>query len=155
MARKRKMTKAESAVFGYLIVIGLVVGGIVQLFKAVGFVIPGILLVLGIWFYIWNKNRKEKEEAARDKAAYDSRVAYLREKYGDEALVERILKGDIWQGQTAEQLQDSMGTPIDTDKDVLKTKVKEVWKYRQFGMNRYGLRVKLENDLVVGWEEKA
>lgn len=111
--------------------------------------------ILGVGFYLWNKSRKAKEEAARVEATHEQRVAYLLEKYGDESIVSSILSGDIWQGQTADQVRDTLGEPIDTDSDVLKTKVKEVWKYRQFGVNRYGLRVKLENDLVVGWEEKT
>lgn len=155
MARRKKMTKAESGAFGFLIIIGIVVFVIVEFFKAVGFVAPSVLLILGVGFYLWNKSRKEKEKAARVKAAYEHRVAYLREKYKDESIVDRILNENIWQGQTAEQLRDTLGAPLDTDSDVLKTKVKEVWKYRQFGVNRYGLRVKLENDLVVGWDEKA
>lgn len=155
MARRRKMTKAEAGGFGFLIVIGIIVTVVVEFFKAVGFVAPSVVLALGVGFYLWSKNREEKEKAARVKAAHEHRVMYLREKYKDETLVDRILSGEFWQGQTAEQLRDTLGTPLDTDSDVLKTKIKEVWKYRQFGVNRYGLRIKLENDVVVGWEEKA
>lgn len=155
MARRRKMTKAEASGFGFLIIFGIIATVVIEFFKAVGFVAPSVLLILGFGFYLWNKSRKEKEKAARVKAAHEHRVAYLREKYKDESIVDRILNENVWQGQTAEQLRDTLGSPLDTDSDVLKTKVKQVWKYRQFGVNRYGLRVKLENDVVIGWEEKA
>jgi len=61
----------------------------------------------------------------------------------------------FWQGQTPEQLVDSIGHPVDVDKKVLKTKSKEVWKYNQTGKGRFSLRITIENDLVVGWDKKS
>jgi hypothetical protein len=60
----------------------------------------------------------------------------------------------FWQGQTQEQLLDSLGRPADTDTKVLKTKTKEIWKYNRVGKNRFGLRVTVENGVVVGWDKK-
>ena len=37
---------------------------------------------------------------------------------------------------------------------MLKTKVKEVWKYKPTGKNRYGLKITLDDGVVVGWEER-
>ncbi len=76
------------------------------------------------------------------------------QKYGHTQAAERIIKKTIWVGETTEQLVDSLGKPRDTDENVLKTKRKEVWKYYQRGVNRYGLRIKIENDTVIGWDEK-
>src|SRR5690349_17480831 len=75
-------------------------------------------------------------------------------KYGDPDIVERIMDGKYWQGQTTEQLRDSLGVPEDTDEKVLKSKTREVWKYHKTGAKRFGLRITVENGLVVGWDEK-
>lgn len=75
-------------------------------------------------------------------------------KYRDEQLVQNLLDERFWQGQTAEQLRDSLGEPLDIDQKVLKTKVKEVWKYEQTGKNRYGLKITLDNGIVVSWDQK-
>ncbi len=75
-------------------------------------------------------------------------------KYKDEELVQDLLDETFWQGQTAEQLRDSLGEPLDIDEKVLKTKTKEVWKYQQTGKNRYALKITLENGVVVAWDQK-
>lgn len=75
-------------------------------------------------------------------------------KYGDAVLVDRIMGGRFWQGQTDEQLLDSLGRPVDIDERVLKTKTKQTWKYNQTAKNRFSLRITLENGVVVGWEQK-
>lgn len=40
------------------------------------------------------------------------------------------------------------------DQKVLKTKTKEVWKYKPTGKNRYALKITLEDDEVIGWDQK-
>lgn len=79
---------------------------------------------------------------------------WLTMKYKNETLVDDLLDERFWRGQTAEQLRDALGEPLDIDQTVLKTKVKEVWKYEQKGKNRYGLRIRLEDGIVVGWTQK-
>ena len=100
-----------------------------------GFVIIFIMFVAS---YYNNKAKREK----------------LMTKYGDSDLVERLMKKSIWQGQTEEQLIDSIGRPLDVDQKVLKTKVKETWKYDKSGKNRYNLKVIVENGFVIGWDKK-
>src|SRR3982750_4348209 len=95
-----------------------------------------------------SKRRRQKEEQARMRA--DS----IRRKYGNNEISDKIIKKSVWVGETAEQLRDSLGPPADIDQKVLKTKKKEVWKYFETGYNRYGLRITLDNDAVVGWDEK-
>lgn len=75
-------------------------------------------------------------------------------KYNNEEIVDLIMSKSFWQGQTEEQLIDSLGKPLDIDQKVLKTKTKETWKYDQTAKNRYDLKVILENGLVVGWDQK-
>ena len=72
----------------------------------------------------------------------------------DEELIERLLEEKFWVGQTKEQLISSLGEPLDVNQKVLKTKVKEVWKYEQTGKNRYGLKITLDDEVVVGWNQK-
>jgi hypothetical protein len=91
--------------------------------------------------------------AARAKRAAE-RLAYLRAKYKDEVIVQRIINRECWRGETAEQLIDSLGRPADIDHKLLKTKSKEVWKYGHRGANRYAVRVTLENNVVIGWDVK-
>ncbi|KGA22312.1 hypothetical protein AO825_20035 [Pectobacterium brasiliense] len=83
-----------------------------------------------------------------------NRRAKLMNKYGDAALVDRLMKRMFWQGQSKEQLLDSLGKPLDIDQKVFKTKVKEVWKYNQTGKGRYALRITIENGEVIGWDKK-
>lgn len=96
---------------------------------------------IAIWIY--HSIQKDKK-----------RKIALMAKYHDEGVVESIMAGSFWQGQTAEMVIDSLGAPVDIDQKVLKTKKKEIWKYHHEGANRYGLRIILEDDIVVGWAKK-
>lgn len=75
-------------------------------------------------------------------------------KYGDAEIVRRIMSHEFWQGQTTDQLLDSLGRPIEVDEKVFKTKTKHVWKYQQTGKKRFALRITLENGEVVGWDQR-
>lgn len=82
------------------------------------------------------------------------RRAKLMSKYGDSKIVDKIMRKMMWQGQTEGQLIDSLGKPSDIDQRVMKSKVRETWKYHRQGKNRYGLRITIENGQVVGWDQK-
>jgi hypothetical protein len=82
------------------------------------------------------------------------RRGYLLDKYGDEDLVNNLMDRKFWQGQTAEQLHDSLGEPDSIDKKVLKSKTKETWKYNEVRKNQFALRIFIEDDIVVGYEKK-
>jgi hypothetical protein len=112
-------------------------------------VIVGIvLIVVMIAVSSANAEKARKDEAER-------RRAQIYEKYGRTETAERILNKTVWVGETSEQLRDSFGEPLDVDEKVLKTKKKEIWKYVHKGTNRYGLKFTVENDVVVGWDEKV
>ena len=83
-----------------------------------------------------------------------SRKRVLMSKYGNEEIVNKILNKVVWQGETSEQLFESLGSPQDIDEKVLKTKFKQIWKYNHRGSNRYGLRIIIENNIVVGWDNQ-
>jgi len=140
----KKMSKAEIQGIFWLVVIGLPIYWISQLGESVGWV-PLILIVfIIIGFFVWYQVEKTKK-----------RRAALMVKYQDKEIVESLMNQSFWQGQTADQLIDSLGSPEDIDQKILKTKKKEVWKYNHQGANRYGLRITLDNDSVVGWDQKA
>ncbi|MFK2918962.1 DUF2845 domain-containing protein [Dyella koreensis] len=83
------------------------------------------------------------------------RLAYLREKYQDEDIVQKVFAGEFWRGQTEEQLRDSLGAPVAIDNKLLKTMTREVWKYQPSGVNRYRLRITVENGRVAAWDQKT
>jgi hypothetical protein len=130
-----------------LIGVVILLAGIVWLFGKIrdsldfGVVVAIIVLVSAgiIWLAHWQRQK---------------RIQYLRQKYGDEETVRRILRRVLWQGETAEQLLDSIGNPVSTDNKVMATRRREVWKYRPAGRNRYSLRVTLDDGIVIGWDQK-
>jgi hypothetical protein len=88
-------------------------------------------------------------------AQRQKRLQYLRLKYGDESVVQRIMRRTFWEGQTAEQLRDSIGPPLSIDNKVMATRKRQVWKYNRTGRNRYALRITLDNGVVIGWDQKS
>jgi|SRR5208283_203981 len=140
MAKRR----ANAGALGLLIILGLVVVSIGKILDAVG---PAIVLVIcaaAFGGFIWFKISQSK-----------ARLAYLRDKYKDEAIVHRIIRHLFWEGQTSEQLVDSLGNPASVDHKMLKTRKREIWKYDRQGVNRYALRITLDEDTVVGWDQKS
>lgn len=153
------MKKAEAKALAGLFFLALVIGGPIYLVNAIGTAIGWStlgLMVLAVIAVItafkilrtsMAKRRREQEIAAR-KAA-------LVTKYADMALVDRIMSRSIWQGQSEEQLVDSIGSPVDVDERLYKTKKTQTWKYRQLSPKRFGLKVTLEDGCVVGWDQKG
>lgn len=87
--------------------------------------------------------------------ATSRRRKWLLAKYADAMIVEAIMRRKIWLGQSSEQLVDSRGRPVDVDEKVMKTRKREVWKYQQTGRGRFALRITLDDDVVVGWDDKS
>lgn len=79
----------------------------------------------------------------------------LVKKYGNVEVADRIMESEFWQGQTEEQLIDSIGEPIEVDQKVMRRKTVEVWKYEQTGKGRFALRIHLEDGIVVMWDDKT
>jgi hypothetical protein len=118
-----------------------------------GSVLTGLSIVANGTFALTKMMFNKIDLLGTKKKQKDIRLAYLNEKYCDETL-QRVLQGQLWLGQTAEQVIDSIGEPIATDRNLLKTRKKEIWKYSPSGVNRYRLRITLEGDRVVGWDQK-
>ena len=138
------MSKAESQLTVWAIIIGLPIYGVSLLGKSIGWAALITIIIAAIILFYSYKSAQTKKR--REK---------LMEKYQDEALVNDLMEHSFWQGQTSYQLIDSLGNPKDVDKKILKTKKKEIWKYNHQGGNRYNLRITLDNDIVVGWDQKT
>jgi hypothetical protein len=140
MARRRSGSNSD-----VLIVIFL--GGIVwagsKILAVTGWIVP-IAVILGIVLLI----------AIRNDARKRARIQALRDKYSED-VVKRILAGQIWQGQTEDQLVDTLGRPLEVDRKILKTMRREIWKYKQTSAQRFGLRITVENGYVMGWDHKG
>lgn len=102
----------------------------------VGIMIPGII----VWFIILKVRQ--------------ARVQRIHRTYGRTEVAERIIRREVWVGMTAIQLRDSLGVPVAIDEEVRRTTHKEVWKYARTGVNRYNLRIVIEDGEVTGWQEK-
>lgn len=144
----RRASKAEQALYGWIFVIGLIVAVPIYLFdkvnKSVGWQIPAAVIAAFLLLLLLLNMAKKR-----------ARLKYLRGRYLDEGIVQKILAKRFWIGQTAEQLTDSLGPPVATDHKSLKTKNRDTWKYQRNGVNRYGLRITVEDGLVTAWDSKS
>lgn len=139
----RRKTSINPFVIVLLIFAGIPVLLVLKLSESFGSaaIILGSIAVLGLLIGL----------SIQRKAA---RVANLRAKYGNEEIVQRILRHNFWEGQSSEQLRDALGAPLAIDNALLKTRKREVWKYNQRGKNRFGLRITLDDDRVAYWDQK-
>jgi hypothetical protein len=135
----RRKSKAESAQIGLVIILAAFVWLINKINDSIGLIVVAIALIGVFAALVYVRVRKRA-----------ARLAYLRAKYGDETTVQRIMGRQCWQGQTAEQLLDALGDAPSIDRDLLKTKKREVWKYGANGKGRYRVRITLDQDVVVG-----
>ncbi|MGA8087666.1 MAG: hypothetical protein WCA10_10190 [Terracidiphilus sp.] len=139
MARR----KGQNSAFGILILLAVIVWAFLAIRDSVGFVFPIAVIVGIIVLIVLHSKQKQKK-----------RIEFLTSKYGDPTIVDHIFNHRYWQGQTAEQLMDSLGNPHGVDRKLLKTLKREVWKYNPRGVNRYALRITLDNDVVSNWDHK-
>lgn len=140
MARRKKV---DGIAVASMTIVGVLCWGIAALDHAVGTAMLTALIGGLIVFVIWIKIARRK-----------ARIAFLMGKYSNPQIVEMIMQRRFWEGQTAEQLGDSLGQPYAKDDQRLKTFKREVWKYNRTGKNRYALRITLENGIVAGWDHK-
>lgn len=143
MAR-RKNSKLESAFIGPAVVIGGIGWVIGKVLDITGAVVPIVVIGLIIAGVVWFRHLQKQK-----------RIEYLFDKYGDNAVVDRIMRRILWQGETAQQVIDSLGNPLNVDRKLMATRSREVWKYQQTGRGRYALRVTLDNDVVIEIDQKT
>jgi hypothetical protein len=105
-----------------------------------GIVLTGVLIVAALIALAEWRNKVRRQT--------------LLAKYGDLRIVGLIMSKSIWEGQSTEQLVDSIGSPVAVDESRLKTKTKQVWKYNQASRG-FRTKVIIENGVVVGWDQKG
>lgn len=144
MSKRRNSLKLGDivALVGLVVVLAIA-GAIASVVQSVGVgtsvaIVPGTIVLVIIY----------------KRAQRQRKIDYLTGKYGDPTIVDHIFNHRYWQGQTAEQLADSLGSPHGVDRKLLKTIDREVWKYNPRGVNRYGLRITLDNGVVSNWDHK-
>jgi hypothetical protein len=110
------------------------------------------IAIIGVVIFIVMKSSfKEQARQAdvkRIKEDADARRLLITERYEPE-IAQKILKNEIWQGMTIEQLQDSLGKADAIETVVTKRTRREIWRYDVFST-----RVTLEDGVVVGWRQK-
>jgi Mg2+/citrate symporter len=79
----------------------------------------------------------------------------LMAKYNDQHAVDMIMSKRIWEGMTEAQLIEAWGKPAEIDERVLKTKTAHVYKYNRSGKASFRDKVKLDDGVVIGWEQKG
>jgi Flp pilus assembly protein TadB len=139
-----KMTKTQKEVLATLFFVALIITAVIKFFQNVG-LLPLIIVIVAcvLAVYLYRAIKKKK------------RLRYLEQKYVNKKKVEKIINREIWQGETADQLIDSIGNPEVVDDKNLKTQKKAVWKYGRRGSKGYNLIVNLEKGIVVNWEGKV
>lgn len=121
-------------IFGIALLIGLWLFGL----SLIGYVLLAVVA-----YFAW--------EWLAPIVAEHRRENRLRARYSGQTLNDLIGKV-IWEGETAEQVRDSLGPPVEIETQARKTKHKEVWKYGHEGGNRFRLRITLDDGQVVGWK---
>lgn len=139
----RRSSSAEASLLALAVVIGLPIYLATKVIDVTGWVLPVVVVVVIIGLVIVSRANKRRK-----------RIEALRRKYPEE-IVQRILGGQIWQGQTEEQLIDAIGSPAEVDTKVLKTMQREIWKYGRISAKRFRLRITVENGMVAGWDQKG
>jgi F0F1-type ATP synthase assembly protein I len=93
----RKSSKGESTLIALLLIVGIPIWLVSKVVESVGWVTPVVLIVGFIVAVAMYKRKK-----------HNDRVRYLMDKYNNQEVVDRIIGGYFWQGQTEEQLIDQL-----------------------------------------------
>ena len=139
----RRSSSAEASLIVLAIVVGLPTYLAMKIVDVTGWIVPLVVIVTTIALVMASRASKRRK-----------RIEELRKKYPED-IVQRILAGQIWQGQTESQLIDALGSPAEVDRKVLKTMRREIWKYGRMSARRFRLRITVENGTVTGWDHKA
>jgi sulfite reductase beta subunit-like hemoprotein len=143
------MAKKSDSGAGVLLVVGLVFAALAAAYEwaknnllIVGLVIVGVTVTVALSRRAASKRR-------------EARFRKLVERFGSEEIAHDIMSQKFWPGQTEEMLTESLGVPEAVDKQILKTKRKEVWKYGEGRRNQFSLKITVENGRVVAWDQKS
>ncbi|MGH8156970.1 MAG: hypothetical protein ACREPQ_02525 [Rhodanobacter sp.] len=143
----RRSSSAEAGLIVLAIVAGLPIYLAMKVIDVTGWIAPLVVIVVIVVLIVALVTASRAKKRRK-------RIEELRRKYPED-IVQRILAGQIWQSQTEGQLIDTLGSPSEIDKKVLKTMRREIWKYGRMSARRFRLRITVENGNVAGWDHKA
>jgi uncharacterized protein (DUF2249 family) len=146
------MARRKSSGEAVWIFIVLLIGGAIALFQWIAAHIVIVATIIGALVALMVALRVA--ESKKLEAAHSARVQALLEKYKKKDVVDRILNQEYWTGQSTNQLADSIGDPAAIDRQVLKTKTKETWKYHEVRKGQFALKIEIENGKVIGWTSR-
>ena len=152
MARSTKAGRCFAAIIWIVIVLVFLAlfGKLLRFIEDLGLIATSLIVLGVVGSLIFLREIRSKELRVK---RHERRKALI-EKYKDPVIVDAIEHGVAWQGATEAQLRDSLGEAQEVDRAQLKTRRREVWKYRHISGNRFGLRVTLEDGVVTEIEEK-
>ena len=160
--RKQKDSGIALIVIAVLVfaIISVIVRSIAENAAIFIIIVIGAIGATGLFYYLKEKRRQQEAERAMLYAAQASEARYnaLLQRFNDPGLVRRIMDRNIEQGDTPEIVQAALGQPVAVDREALKTKSRETWKYKKGNERRsdqYNVQVKFENGQVVGWEDRS
>lgn len=81
------------------------------------------------------------------------RCAALSQQFGPE-IGERLSRWELRLGDTREMVIACLGPPVATEDIVLKTKRKQILKWKRISANRFGVKITIVEGVVVGWDKK-
>ena len=135
----------------FVIIIVLIIAGLTSASEQLGISVLQLLIAIGFGCLVCTLIvRKSRHEAKQQ--AFTRRRSALMAKYNNDALVDELMACAVLKGMPFETLVDSIGAPVDEDHKVFKTKTRRTLKYGQTGVNRFDLRIIVEDDHVVGWQ---
>jgi hypothetical protein len=68
-------------------------------------------------------------------------------------MATRAMNGEIAQGDSRDFVEAALGDPDDISERVMKEKTRHVLKYGRINARSFAMKITLENDEVVGWEQ--
>ena len=81
-----------------------------------------------------------------------ARLGRLISRYNSVEIANRIVRREVWEGQTEKQLVDSLGPAAQVNRGAPGAGKREVWSYRGRCWGRRGLRVTVEDGMVTGFD---
>lgn len=139
----KEPSRADLMLYGAVVAVGVPVFGIAALIEKYGLLYALLIVagVLGLGAGYWQWLRL-------------LRAARLRGKYPDAELARRLIAREIWEGQSAEELEDALGKPVSVDRHKRGGKHRETWNYLPY-KGRYRMRVTLEDGCVSTWHRRG
>jgi len=165
-----RRSRFDPGCLGWLIIVGCVVAALGALGRLLDehsaeICVVAVVAAAAAAVYFVQKSRNEERaaverrhvefEAARmEHEDLRGEVARLDELWGPD-VTNDILRRRLWLGESEDQVVCSFGEPDDVREIVTRTKTTEVYRYFETGVDRFALKVSIEDGVVVGWDDNG